>query len=275
MADPDLADRYLELVKRSLAGLAHERSYALRAWEFEGRRRRWGGRAARALAGAAGRASGQALTVVREVDAAAPAGAWPLAGETMIGRERLDHLQACVETVLRDGVPGDLIEAGVWRGGAAILMRAVLAAAQVRDRVVWLADSFSGPPAGRPGPDRKLRLDRYPELAVSRREVERAFERYGLLDDQVRFHAGWFEESLPLLRGQRWALVRIDADLHASTAEALRNLYPSLEPGGYLIVDDYGVLEPCRLAVDEFRQQLGIREPLERVDASAVFWRRA
>ena len=64
----------------------------------------------------------------------------------MIGARRLDHLQRCVETVLDDAIPGDLIEAGVRRGGAAIVMRAILAADQVTDRTVWLADSFAGVP---------------------------------------------------------------------------------------------------------------------------------
>ena len=53
---------------------------------------------------------------------------WPADALTMIGMKRLTSLQHCVETALADDIPGDLVECGVWRGGSAILMRAVLAA---------------------------------------------------------------------------------------------------------------------------------------------------
>ena len=66
---------------------------------------------------------------------------------TMIGRARLDNLQHCVETVVREGVPGDMLEAGVWRGGATIFMKAVAEALGDRERTVWVADSFQGVPA--------------------------------------------------------------------------------------------------------------------------------
>lgn len=274
-----LAIRYLELVKTSVAGLAHEPMYAIAPWNFGRRRERWPGTLGRLVVAALARVSGRGLTLVEQCGRAEDyTGVWPLAGETMIGKGRLDHLQECIERVLADRVPGDLIEAGVWRGGTAIFMRALLAAHAVADRTVWLADSFAGLPApdtARYPADLGLRLHTYPELAVPLDEVRRAFDRYDLLDDQVRFLEGWFEETLPTRRGHRWALVRIDADLYQSTTEALLNLYPSLEPGGFLVVDDYGQIEACRRAVDDFRAGAGVMEPLERIDESAVFWRRA
>ena len=71
----------------------------------------------------------------------------------MVGLARLDNVQHCVEDVLRNRVPGDLIEAGVWRGGVTILMRAILKAHGVSDRNVWVADSFRGLPR----PDTRMR----------------------------------------------------------------------------------------------------------------------
>src|SRR5436305_1408306 len=71
---------------------------------------------------------------------------WPANAVTMVGMARLDNLQQCIERGLEGGVPGDLIEAGVWRGGASIFMRAVLRANDVDDRAVWVADSFEGLP---------------------------------------------------------------------------------------------------------------------------------
>src|SRR5919106_1249212 len=72
---------------------------------------------------------------------------WPADAETMIGLKRLDNLQFCVERILEDGVEGDLIEAGVWRGGASIFMRGALKAHGDPTRVGWVADSFQGLPA--------------------------------------------------------------------------------------------------------------------------------
>jgi O-methyltransferase len=275
MSGTDAADRYLELVKRAVSGLLHERSYALRAWEFEGLRRRVAGRVAARVASLAGRAAGLELVVVRPFDPATEAGPWPVVAETMIGPRRLDHLQRCVETILADRVAGDLIEAGCWRGGAGILMRAALEARGDRTRRVWLADSFAGLPASRHGDERKLRLDGYAELAVPQEEVERAFERYGLLDERVVFLSGWFADTLPALEGEIWALIRLDGDLYDSTRDALAALYPRLSAGGFAVVDDYGALPGCRRAVDEFRATHGVTAPLEWIDGSAVCWRKA
>jgi hypothetical protein len=127
---------------------------------------------------------------------------WPSVAHTMVGLERLDNVQHCVETVLADGVPGDLAETGVWRGGICVLMRAVLRAYGVRDRQVWVADSFRGMPPSGPGArpeDGDARLDAWNDvLAVPLETVRATFERYGLLDEQVRFLPGWFSESLPV-----------------------------------------------------------------------------
>lgn len=201
----------------------------------------------------------------------------PFVGETMIGLKRLDNVRYCVEKVIEDGVPGDIIETGVWRGGCSIFMRGILAAHEVQDRVVWLADSFSGVPE----PD----TDRYPldefsklhaqvGLAVSRGDVEANFKRYGLLDDQVRFLEGWFEETLPSLAGHEWAVLRLDGDLYQSTMDALENLYPGLSPGGFCIVDDYGTYPACRQAVEDYRAKHHIDEDIIDVDGWGAYWRR-
>jgi O-methyltransferase len=277
---PDLRKLYLETVKRSVAGLTHEAAYELRPSAFDGGIVRRLNEAVGAGVRAAGRLSDQELDLVRRIDDGRrrAGGPWPLVGETMIGAERLHHLQRCVETVLTEAIAGDLIETGVWRGGAGIVMRAVLAAYDVGDRTVWLADSFAGVPAPdsrRHPADAGYRLHRYEELAVSVQRVRANFDRYCLLDDQVRFVEGRFRDTLPTLKGHPWSLIRLDGDLAESTHDALENLYPSLSPGGYVIVDDYGVVRACRTAVDEFRGRHDVREPIEYLDASAVSWRRS
>ena len=203
---------------------------------------------------------------------------WPMYADTMIGLRRLDNLQACVETVLRDKIEGDLIETGVWRGGACILMRAVLAAYGVMDRRVFVADSFQGLPP----PDLKT----YPQdrdspslnekekfLAVSQAQVAANFARFGLLDDQVVFLPGWFHETLPTAPIAKLAVLRADGDMYGSTMDTLTNLYPKLLPGGFCIIDDYA-LPRCKRAVDDYRAAQKIQSPLVTIDWTGVFWRK-
>ena len=160
---------------------------------------------------------------------------WPLSAATMVGLRRLDNLQACIERLVAEDVPGDLIETGVWRGGASIFMRGALEAYGDRERTVWVADSFQGLP--KPDGERYPRdegdsLWRFRELAVPVEEVRRNFERFGLLDDRVRFLVGWFRDTLPNAPVERLALIRLDGDMYESTAVALESLYPKLSPGG-------------------------------------------
>jgi hypothetical protein len=198
----------------------------------------------------------------------------------MIGHKRLDNIRQCVTSVLEDNVPGDLIEAGVWRGGAAILMRAVLAAHGVSDRSVWLADSFEGLPAPDPGKypgDRGLDLSGARGLAVGVERVKENFARYGLLDDKVRFLVGWFKDTLPTAPVEQLALVRLDGDLYESTMDAITALYPKLSVGGYLIVDDYGnrmFATACRQAIIDYRAMHDITEPIQEIDWTGAYWRR-
>lgn len=194
---------------------------------------------------------------------------------TLVGRKRLDNLQMCIESILENDIPGDFLEAGVWRGGCCILMRAVLAANNCCDRAIWLADSFAGVPVSDADADRKYAMDPslLPVLAVPVDEVKENFQRFGLLDGQVRFLEGWFEETLPGSNTGPLSLLRVDCDLYKSTMTVLKALYGKVSAGGWVIIDDYGILPPCRAAVDEFRSENRITEPLEPIDDHAVFWR--
>lgn len=201
---------------------------------------------------------------------------WPTRAETMIGLRRLDNLQECIETVVAEEVPGDLLEAGIWRGGAGILMRAVLDVVGDTERTVWLADSFQGLP--KPRPEHPADADdehwTQPFLAVSVDEVKRNFTRYDMLDGRVRFLEGWFADTLPKAPIERLAVLRVDGDMYGSTMDVLDALYAKLSVGGFVIIDDYGEIAQCRAAVEDFRAKHGISEPIERIDGTGVFWRR-
>jgi len=205
---------------------------------------------------------------------------WPASAETMLGRERLDNIQACVSAVIEEGVPGDLIETGVWRGGATILMRAILEAYQDSERNVWVADSFQGLP--KPNPEL------YPadsgdthwawsQLAVSLDQVRANFERYELLDNRVHFLPGWFSETLPNAPIDQLAVLRIDGDMYESTIDPLRYLYPKLSERGFVIIDDYANpdLTGCKQAVDDYRAEQGITDDFVQIDWSAICWQKS
>jgi hypothetical protein len=200
----------------------------------------------------------------------------PMHAHTMIGLARLDNLQLCIEDALANRVPGDLIETGVWRGGACILMRAVLAAHGITDRRVFVADSFHGLPPPDVAAYPKDEGDRHHEqlfLGVSRQDVEENFSLYGLLDSQVVFLEGWFKDTLPKAPTDALCVMRLDGDMYQSTMEALANLYPRLSPGGYCIIDDYDIPR-CREAVEDYRSDQRIASPIRAIDESGVFWRK-
>lgn len=201
---------------------------------------------------------------------------WPALAETMVGVERMWNVRELLEDVLRRGVPGDVIETGVWRGGVTILMRAILAAWGETKRTVWVADSFMGLP---PPDEERFPADAGDQhhtlgfLAVSLDEVRNNFARYDLLDEQVRFLPGWFRDTLPNAPIDRLALLRLDGDMYESTIVALDALYPKLSSGGYCIIDDYDLVG-CRKALDDYRERHGIHEPMHYFSQAAVWWQK-
>ena len=204
---------------------------------------------------------------------------WPARADSMIGLRRMDNIQHCVETVIKDGIPGDLIETGVWRGGATIFMRGVLKAYGETNRTVWVADSFQGlppPDAARYPADTGDTLHKMGGLAVGVNQVRHNFERYGLLDDQVKFLVGWFKDTLATAPVEQLAVMRLDGDMYESTIQAIEPLYPKLAPGGFCIVDDYGShASQAGKAIQDYRKAHGITEEIIDIDGFGAYWRKA
>jgi O-methyltransferase len=203
---------------------------------------------------------------------------WPARADSMIGLARMDNIQHCIETVIRDDVPGDLIETGVWRGGATIFMRGVLKAFADTSRVVWAADSFEGlppPDAARYPADAGDTFHKQGGLAVGVEQVKHNFARYGLLDDQVKFLVGWFKDTLPTAPIEQLSVMRLDGDMYESTWQAIEALYPKLSPGGFCIVDDYGdLVAQCQRAIHDYRDAQGITEEIIDIDGFGAYWRK-
>src|SRR5438552_7286545 len=199
---------------------------------------------------------------------------WPSTAPSMIGARRMENVRSECERVIKAGVPGDFMETGVWRGGACIMMRAVLRAYQIIDRRVLAADTFAGFPRPSEGvsPDSGFEFHAYPDFAVSLEQVKAAFARYGLLDAQVVFLEGLFKTTLPTAPVEKLAVLRLDGDMYESTMDGLTNLYRRLSPGGTLIADDYYLFEAQRMAIDEFRAAHGIVDTIVRIDQFGGYW---
>ena len=268
----DAEERYLELLKRVLARYGMTNGYApleeppsaFKKWAYSTFNRAMVGRNKQLVQYHAGtleeteEGSESALRV----------------GETMIGLKRLDNIQFCVTDVIRRNVPGDLIECGAWRGGACIFMRAVLAAHGVKDRKVWVADSFEGLPRPKEDQFPEAHIWNGGEMAVSLEEAQNNFRKYGLLDDQVKFLKGFFIDTLPKAPIQQLAVLRVDGDLYESVTQTLDYMYPKVSVGGYIILDDYYRLPPAKKAEDDYRKAHGITTPLMPIDGTGAFWRK-
>lgn len=200
---------------------------------------------------------------------------WPPIAHSMIGRKRMNHLHFCMNRVIKEQIPGDFIETGVWRGGACIFMNGFLKAHNIRNRKVWLADSFEGLPANDPKypADKNSPFHTFHFLRVSLKEVKENFRKYDLLDHRVQFLKGWFKDTLPNAPIKKIAIARLDGDMYQSTMDSLVNLYHKISDGGYIIIDDWSI-PSCRKAVEDFRKHHRLTEPLVPIDSASVYWRK-
>jgi O-methyltransferase len=199
-----------------------------------------------------------------------------LNAESMIGLARMDNIQYCVTQVIQDQIQGDLIECGVFRGGATIFMRGILKA-HGSSKLVWLADSFEGlpPPSPEKYPvDKDSSYHEMTELAVGLQEVLQNFKNYELYDDQVKVLKGFFKDTLPKAPIKSLALLRVDGDMYESTMDTLTNLFPRVSVGGFVLIDDYDPGHNCRRAVDDFRGENGIKDEMIMVDSKGAYWRK-
>ena len=189
---------------------------------------------------------------------------------SMAGKRRLDNFAICVATVIRDGVEGDVIETGSWRGGASFVAAKVIdLLGQGKHRKVYICDSFKGIPA--PPSDRVYNQEdhnaNFPVFSeVSTKQLLLDAERFRLNTGNLQVVEGYFNATLPALLDShprmQFSVLRLDGDTYFSTMDALRNLYPRLSPGGFVIVDDFADWAGCREAVDDFRREQGIRDPI-------------
>lgn len=199
---------------------------------------------------------------------------------TMTSPERMYSLYQAVEYVLRNHLPGDFVECGVWRGRSSMLIAHMLQRRNIRDRRLFMYDTFEGMSA--PTADDKDFAGRQADSLLKANEtnketsvwcladlkdVKNNMSKTGLPDDQIIYVQGKVEDTLPATMPEaEIALLRLDTDWYASTLQELIHLYPKLVTNGVLIIDDYGHWQGCRKAVDEYFQQNDISLLLQRID---------
>jgi cephalosporin hydroxylase len=183
-----------------------------------------------------------------------------------LGRVRLNHLEACLSSIREQAVAGDFVEVGSGRGGGAIFIRGFLEAYELPVTRVWALDRWDGR-----APERS---DGRAMFAADLNAAREAFARFRLLDDRVLFVQGAAEDAAAKVSAQAVALLRVDSGDPETVAAVLEALYERVAGGGFVVIDGYGSAG-CQAAVDAFRSERGIADPLERVDWSAAAWRKA
>jgi O-methyltransferase len=184
---------------------------------------------------------------------------------TTLSKERLLNLETAVRMVVRNGVPGDVVECGCAEGGSAALMALWLERLKSPKRV-YLFDTFEGlPPPTLDDPEYDKAVGWTGKCRGSLDQVQGLFRDLGVFDRAV-FVKGLFQATLPTYDIPPIALLHLDGDWYESTKVCLDHLWDRLSPGGVLQIDDYGAWEGCRKAVDEFIHLRGIKAELKVID---------
>jgi O-methyltransferase len=192
---------------------------------------------------------------------------------SMISKERMRDVRMACEEAIAAGVPGAFVETGICRGGALMMMQGVNLE-QKAWRQVYGFDSFNGVPRPYHPVDAGLNLFTFPELAVTKAQVEKNFRNLDLWGNSVHLVEGLFRDTLHVTETGPIAVLRLDGDLASSTLEALEALYPRVSPGGFVLVDDYNDIPQCKWATDKYRQDNGIDQGIHESDWTGIWWRK-
>ncbi|MDX0011493.1 hypothetical protein GOB19_00265 [Sinorhizobium meliloti] len=211
---------------------------------------------------------------------------WKIYTKTMLPPIRLFNICDAVESINRRGIPGDLVECGVWSGGSIALM-ALWDLRQNSDRRYHAFDSFEGLPPPIPadnevfesftsGGQGSIVSGNLTWTGLCQGDgadtVRAFFSRVGVPQNRTVLHVGWFQNTVPAATADihSISILRIDGDWYDSTKTCLDHLYDLVSPGGLIIIDDYGTFSGCRKAVDEFREQRNIEASIEYIDDGCV-----
>ncbi|MGH9247374.1 MAG: TylF/MycF/NovP-related O-methyltransferase [Acidimicrobiales bacterium] len=204
---------------------------------------------------------------------------------TLTGPERIAALCDATRYVVTGGVPGAIVECGVWRGGSMMAVALTLLECGHTDRELYLFDTFGWVPRpserdvgidGRSALEEWERYDRDGLAAVDPHyhywpleDVRRILVATGYPEDHLHFVRGDVLDTVPEHAPEEIALLRLDTDYYESTAHELRHLEPRVSDRGVVLIDDYGHFSGARDAVDEHYAARGEPVLLQRIDYTA------
>lgn len=200
---------------------------------------------------------------------------------TMTSVESLYYTYLSVKYVIKNNIPGDFVECGVWKGGNTMMVALTLMKLKSTDRKIYLYDTYEGMSA----PTEKdisykdenaetewtqsQREDHNEWCYSSLEEVKQNLFSTGYPKDKLVFVKGKVEDTMPGTLPGEIALLRLDTDWFESTYHELLHLYPLLTKNGFLIVDDYGYWKGAREAVDKYFNENNVSIFMNRLDNSA------
>ncbi len=199
---------------------------------------------------------------------------WPVTAESMIGLKRMNQLHDALRVIENEDIPGDIVETGIWRGGALIFAASFLEIYGVKGRKIFGCDSFEGLPK----PSTAYPVDlgdihyQFDYLSVAIEQVRRNLKKYNVSLDSVTLVKGWFSDTLHKLDTDKVAILRLDGDMYSSTIEALEALYHKVAPGGFVIIDDFS-LKGANQAIVDFLNQRSIAVEFVKIDDTASYFR--
>lgn len=199
---------------------------------------------------------------------------------TMTSPQRVFALVEAVKYIHRNGIAGDIVECGVWKGGSMLAVAETLMSLGDTQRTLYMYDTYGGMPAPEEV-DSDFRGEKAADLLQSNADKKESdlVWAYATLDTvkatmalsaypagNIRYVAGKVEDTIPAVIPDKIAILRLDTDWYSSTKHELVHLFPKLSNGGILIIDDYGHWEGARKAVDEYFEETGTRIYLSRID---------
>jgi O-methyltransferase len=193
-------------------------------------------------------------------------------GYTAVFVPRLVALYKLSEEINRCSLLGDIVECGVYNGGSAAIMASHCERSPV-DRNVWLFDSFEGlpKPTDKDG-DEAPAYEGWCHGDLSK--VKKVLQKLRIPESRVHIIKGWFQDTFPSVKIRDIAILHIDADWYESVKLCLEKFYDSVQPGGYIVLDDYGDWEGCRIATDEFLKKHSLDVKLIQVDYTGYYFQK-
>lgn len=200
---------------------------------------------------------------------------------TMTSQERIHALVHATRYITHESIAGDIVECGVWAGGSVMAVARTLLELGVRDRDIWLFDTFegmtkptdddvdyAGSEAAPEFEEKRTGDDSSDWCAASLEQVRDAVTSTGYPAERLHFVKGRVEDTIPANGPETIALLRLDTDWYESTRHEMEHLYPRLQPSGVLIIDDYGHWAGSKKAVDEYIERHKPGLLLQRIDYS-------